>query len=348
MCKDFFTDKTMSTTEIQTKNEQTAVDRQARRELMIQQAKALDEAAEGAMDLFHGAETSTARELMVAGSINDLRLALTDDLMKPLMGLMNTDLGFRTDKDPTRAVDGKDKDGRPIVPYGVEVVRDVVIQAKMLGFRLVGNEVNIIAGRFYAAKNGYRRKLTDKKSFPGLTDFRDSYSSPEVIEGKGTIVKCEASWKRNGVPDSFSAEFGIRVNAGMGADAVIGKAERKLCKRVHDILLGMVTPDAEDLGDGRTIDAETTQVNRPVFSGQVPTDAKAANVQEPAKNADPKPAVTELKTLVEGMSGTVDQLKVICAKLPGAESWKTWADISEEDAQTMLRGRGKIVAGLTK
>lgn len=31
----------------------------------------------------------------------------------------------------------------------------------------------------------------------------------------------------------------------MGADAIVGKAERKLCKRVHDLVSGISTPDGE-------------------------------------------------------------------------------------------------------
>lgn len=313
---------------------------QAKRVALVEQSKLIDQAAAGAIDLFHGAEISTEKELALACAVVDLRKLMTKEWMEPVMSLMNTDLGFRTDKDPNRPA----SDGKEVVPYGFEVVRDVVIQAKMLGFRIVGNEVNIIAGRFYPTKNGYRRKLTDKKSFPGLTDFRDSYEAPQVVEGKtGVIVKCQASWIRNGVPDSLTAEFSVKVNAGMAADAIVGKAERKLCKRVHDILLGMSTPDADEVGDNRTIDAETTPVNRPVFG-----EAKDAKPKEESKPFDRVSAVSELKAMVEGMSGTIDQLKVICAKLPGADQWNTWADITEEQAQTMLRGRGKIVAGLTK
>lgn len=310
--------------------------RQAKRLALVEQSKLIDQAAAGAMDLFHGAEISTEKELALACAVVDLRQLMTKEWMEPVMSLMNTNIGFLTDRDPNRP----SSDGKVVEPYGFEVVRDVVIQAKMLGFRIVGNEVNIIAGKFYPAKNGYRRKLTDKKSFPGLTDFRDSYEAPQVVEGKtGVIVKCQASWVRNGVKDSLETEFAIKVNSGMGPDAVVGKAERKLCKRVHDILLGMSTPDADDLTEGRTIDAVTTPVNRPVFG--------EANDAKPKEEAKPS-AVAELKTLVDGMSGTIDQLKVICAKLPGADQWNTWSDITEEQAQTMLRGRGKIVAGLTK
>jgi hypothetical protein len=156
------------------------------------------------------------------------------------MSLMNSPLGFLTDRDPARPT----RDGE-VKPYSVDVVRDCVIEAKLRGFHTVGNEFNIIAGRCYAAKNGFRRKLTDGKSFPGLRDFRDSYDVPRLMGDKGAIVKCRAEWTLNGKSDSFEAEFAIRVNSMMGADAIVGKAERKLCKRVHDLISGVNTPEGE-------------------------------------------------------------------------------------------------------
>src|SRR5579885_3660163 len=128
-------------------------------------ARRIDEVAASAMELFKSAG-SFASELAVAQAMNELRLALTDDMMKPVMALMNTDLGFRTDRDPK--LTPKDKDGNPMTPYSVEVVREVTIEAKLRGFHMIGNEVNIIAGRLYATKNGFRRKVTQ---WPGVTDF---------------------------------------------------------------------------------------------------------------------------------------------------------------------------------
>lgn len=219
--------------------------REQKRALLAQQAREIDEAAQGAAALFHGAEVSTEKELLLAMAVVDLRKALTPEVMEPIMSLMNSPLGFLTDKDHSKPVKKQDGSWERPEPYGVDTVRDCVISCKMLGFRVVGNEFNIIAGKFYPAKGGYRRKLTDKLSFPGMTDFRDTYEVPRMVGDKGAIVKCRATWKRNGVEDSLECEFAVRNNANMGTDALLGKAERKLCKRVHDILLGASTPDAE-------------------------------------------------------------------------------------------------------
>lgn len=238
--------------------------RKDRRLRLAEQAKAIDEAAAGAMELFHGAEVSTEKELALACAVVDLRAALTEEVMQPIMSLMNSPLGFLTDKDPSKPVQ-KDGKWETPKPYGVDTVRDCVIAAKMLGFRVVGNEMNIISGKFYPAKAGFRRKLTDGKSFPGLTDFRDTYEVPRLSNG-GAIVKARATWKRHGAEDSLEIEIPVRLNAGMGSDAALGKAERKLCKRVHDILLGMSTPDADVETDGQTINVKSEVVRDEVPS----------------------------------------------------------------------------------
>lgn len=211
-----------------------------RRANILATAKAIDEVATGAMELFSQAG-SFEHELGIAHAMQDLRTMLSPEVMAPIMSLMNTRLGFQTDRDPKRP----GENGRSTEPYSVDVVRDVVIEARLRGFHTVGNEFNIISGGFYAAKNGFRRKLTDGKTFKGLSDFRDSYDVPRNVADKGAIVRCRAEWKLNGTLQTLEAEIPVKVNAYMGTDAVLGKAERKLLKRVHDRLAGVNTPDAE-------------------------------------------------------------------------------------------------------
>jgi hypothetical protein len=205
-------------------------------------AQRIDEIASVAMDVFK-ASGSFESELAVARAVGDLRAALTPEMMQPVMALMNTDLGFRTDRDPK--ITPKDKDGNPMTPYSLDVVREVVIEAKLRGFHVVGNEFNIIAARFYACKNGFRRKVI---TWPGVTDFKDSYDVPRLVGDKGAIVKCKATWRKDGIADGLEREFPIRVNFGMGADAILGKTQRKLLAAVHDRLSGVITPEG-DIGD---------------------------------------------------------------------------------------------------
>lgn len=203
-------------------------------------AAEIDRISETGVAAFSGASGELAKEIFAAQAMVDLRELLTDDMMRPIMGLMNTQLGFLTDRNPNSAWDPKE-------PYPMAVVRDVFIESRLRGFHVLGNEFNIIGGRFYACVNGFRRRLTDGKTFPALAEFSDDYSVPEM-RGDSAVVKCSASWKMNGVPASVRREFPIRVNKGMGADAILGKAQRKLLKVVHDRVSGIQTPDGE-VGD---------------------------------------------------------------------------------------------------
>lgn len=253
----------------------------AKRQELAALAREIDATAAGAVELFQGAG-SFEKEIQLASAMRDLRELLTPEVMAPIMSLMNSPLGFVTDRDPARPT----RDGE-VKPYSVEVVRDCVIESKLRGFHTIGNEFNIIAGRFYAAKNGFRRKLTDGKSFPGLRDFRDSYDVPRLMGDKGAIVKCRASWTMNGKPETFEAEFAIRVNSMMGADAITGKAERKLCKRVHDLIAGTNTPEGE-AGEDDLKPANATvepKVGKPFAeSDEIP------GAETPPRNSTPEPA----------------------------------------------------------
>lgn len=254
---------------------------QRRREAVLEAAKRIDETASAAMVHFSQAG-SMAAELQVAQAMGDLRAMLTPEIMQPIMQLMDTDLGFRTDRDPKQ----KNKEGQYNTPYHVDTIRDVVIEAKLRGFHIVGNEINVIAGRMYGAKNGFRRKLTDGKTFPGLSGFRDSYEVPRMIADKGAIIKCSAEWTLNGKKDSVELELGIRVNGGMGTDAILGKAERKLCKRVHDIISGVNTPEGE-IGDSDLSNA--TDVTPPKESPAPGPKFSKREKAEPPKEAAPAP-----------------------------------------------------------
>ena len=193
----------------------------------------IDEIAAGAADLFRSTP-SFAQELALAQAITDMRGALTPEIMAPVMALMNTDLGFRCDR----------PNGKNNTPYSMEVVRDVFIEARVRGFRAVGNEFNIISGRFYAAKNGLRRLVT---TFPGLTFFKDSYGAPTIHpSGKGSaIVKCSASWKFGGKDEALEADIPVKYDEYSTPDQILGKAERKLLARVYNRLTGMNVPEGD-------------------------------------------------------------------------------------------------------
>jgi len=193
----------------------------------------------------------------LATGVKQLRDALTQPIVEQVfLPLQGTPLGFVTDKDQGGG-------------YGWQVVRDCMIEAMVHGLRPVGNEVNIIAGRMYAAKNGVLRLVME---WPGVTDVRITPGVPALMGDKGALVPIRIDMKVKGAPLSIVREctkngdgtlndtrIPIRVNSGMGADAIIGKATRKILKAALDVLSGCTLT----LNDGEALDT----------TGEVVTDA---------------------------------------------------------------------------
>lgn len=229
-------------------------------------------------------EAPFKRALTLSKSMADLRALLTPEVMAPIYGLMNTTLGFKTDRDPHQ----KTKNGEYKTPYAMEVVRDVMIEAILRGYRPVGNEINIIAGNFYATKNGLRRRVTN---FPGMKEFKDVYGVPRVAStGKGAVVTCTAIWKLNGADDGLSCDIGIKGDDFTGLDAYTGKAERKLLKRVMDRISGFDTPE----GDASEVDAPEPKVvepAKPIFKGKEEPAKEIPVTVEPPKSEPEKSQV---------------------------------------------------------
>ena len=207
-------------------------------------ARRLDEAAELARGPQAGGpfERTFGLAKVAAQLRNLMPLDMVEKHICPLQG---SALGFRTDKDKDElTVTGAD--GRALrtgrTGYPALVVRECLIEAVLRGLRPVNNEFNIIAGREYDAKNGLKRLVME---YPGLSGWDATLSIPALLEGgKTAAVEAVAKWNLNGT--ACELRYGIetigdrqvdnripvRVNLGMGADGVLGKAEAKLYGRV--------------------------------------------------------------------------------------------------------------------
>lgn len=163
------------------------------------------------------------KAIAVAKAIREIKELMQGEVLQDVLYLQGSPLGFLTDKD---------RDGG----YPPEVVRDVVIEATLRGLSVVGNEFNIIASRMYATKNGVTRLV---RELPGLTDLKIVDGRPEPANnGQGAFVPMKATWLLNGKPDSLEVSIPVRVNSGMGADAILGKATRKILGRIHARITG--------------------------------------------------------------------------------------------------------------
>ena len=162
--------------------------------------------------------------LTMAAGIRKLEELITDEMMADVMALQGTSLGFKCDKS-----------------YPVSVVKKCFIEAVARGVRPIGNEFNIIAGNCYLTKDGLMRLV---KEFPGLTDLKLQPGIPKNQTG-GSIVDYSATWMLNGMPDGANHSIPVKVNSGMGADAILGKAQRKMLARIYSTLTGSEIPEGD-------------------------------------------------------------------------------------------------------
>lgn len=218
---------------------------------------ALDEAANaGQLTTVTGGQFS--RALATATAVNTLRDLLTPDVMKNVMALQNSALGFLTDR----------KDA----PYHESVVKDCLIEAVLQGVSPVGNEFNIISGRAYITKAGMRRKLAN---VPGLS-YTITPGLPKMAD-KGAAIIMVIDWTINGKTEHKELPLAVRVNAGMGTDAIIGKATRKAAAWLYDAVTGMSVNEG-DISDDDAIPTTAKPVSSPIESDPHVEDVNADGV----------------------------------------------------------------------
>jgi len=252
-------------------------------------ASALEAAATQAVTGFTAASSgSILAQLEVAANIEQLRTLFDDPQIKArIIALQDAPIGFRTDKDPKIK---NFKTNQYNAPYPYEIVKDIVIEASLRGLQLVGNQFNIIAGRFYCTKEGFEG-LIRKLDF--VADFRPIIGVPMAKSG-GVIVECSATWKQHGSERNIQASIPIKENSTGTADQYIGKATRKLLKRCYEMMTG------NSISDG---DAEDSQPLLPA------SPAHAIAGQASHEQAPVAPAVVAAAAPVAGL--TPQQIQVI-------------------------------------
>lgn len=286
------------------------------------QLEALDKFAEdnNLSVLTEGKGAFTAA-IAVADAIGQLKAKLTDEVMQPIKQLQGTALGFKTDKDNAGG-------------YPVEVIREVFIEATLKGFKMVGNQTNIIAGRFYATKEGFEDFFLRQARAGKFTDYRDTYSVPKLVTADEAIVTVTATWKWEGKADKFdSTPISIRVNKGQGADAILGKAKRKLLARIYSRVTGTVITE----GDANEPAIDVTVTPTPGDTGQA------------ASGANPPP---------EGLSDEVREklTKILEPHAELANKWlaeqgsiqagQTYLDVSEKLATKIINQSGGFLTAI--
>lgn len=273
------------------------------------------------------------RAIKMANGVAALRRLVDDDVMSNIEALMNTPLGFKTDKDPNRPTwNPQTRQKESPEPYPMETVKDCFIQAMLWGARPIGNEFNIISGQTYLTKEFFMRALGE---LPGVTDVRNSPGIPQINSEAGSArIRVGLTWKLEGKPDQLvDAEgkpgrvFEIRVNKGMGPDAVIGKALRKAYHAAYMQVIGskVSAPPEGDAAEVITVEATSARSEPAGKLNDALRGASNGNgtIQEPAEQEQPEGQHgTENPAAEPKTFANYDAFRMGCIELAQARQWE--------------------------
>lgn len=181
---------------------------------------------------------NTGAAFRAATLLTSLRAVLSDGIMNAVfMPLMNTRIGFLTDRDPNKR---SSKTGQSPQPYPLDVVRDAIIDAIGYGLLPTGNQFNIISERMYPTKEGFTALL--RKT--GCKYFIQ-YSTPKVNEATADVT-CRIDYEWNGEKKSFNYVANVKRDGYSSLDQIKGKAERKAKKVLYEYITGIDFGDADE------------------------------------------------------------------------------------------------------
>ena len=218
-----------------------------------------------------------------------LREALTDEVMaRVFMPLMNTKVGFRTDRD------GKpDKNGRVKPLYDVPTVRDAIIDAAIIGLLPTGNQFNIISGTMYPTKEGYTVLLKKIGAKYVIDVQQDRSQNPAFAE-----FPCKISYSYKGEKNSLTINATVRRDQYSSNDQLRGKAERRAKKALYEYLTGTDYGEADETSSrpNAVIDTVAVEISEKGNAGPAIgfDDAEVATVEETsAPAAAPEPVAAQ-------------------------------------------------------
>jgi hypothetical protein len=165
---------------------------------------------------------------------------IDEEFLDDMMGLMNTQDGFKTDRNP----DQYDRNGKRHTPYDRGTVKKCLIVALLAGAEPTGNEFNIIAGNCYFTKEFTTRAI---RSFPGLTNFVYQIGDIAKFGEKAAKIEGYASYKVHGVSyevvcrktEVMDLRLVVNCYSNSSPDELRGRAEAKLFRQVLSRLYGL-------------------------------------------------------------------------------------------------------------
>jgi hypothetical protein len=182
------------------------------------------------------------RAYATAQSIEVLKTLLTPEYMAPIMQLQGNRLGFKTDKDKSGG-------------YPMDVVKNCLIEAVLMGLQPYGNEMNIIAGNTYATKEGVGRLLATWK---GLKYSLICGVPKPASDGKSAVIDVNIKWTVNKESKEETIPISVKMDAYTSVDAMVGKATRKGRAWLLSAISGIEIVEA-DVTDAEFLDVTPKQ-----------------------------------------------------------------------------------------
>lgn len=178
-----------------------------------------------------------------------------------------------------------------------------------------------------------------------MDKFRIDWGVPSSGTG-GALVPALATWELNGKPDRLDCRvtkradgeddmrIPIRVNKGMGADAIIGKAERKVCHRVYEIITGISLPSVDE--DEPNTDADPNTIDS---TGNIVSSADAQDSVEGQTLVHDLDEVYRQYVDDINNSETMDESMQAKEKFFGKDAPYKWSDDQRSKALRVLEKR---------
>ncbi len=198
--------------------------------------------------------------IIQARAIGMLEKAITEAMLDDFKWLMDSPLGFKTDRPPGSSAH-KQKG-----PYNDLTIKRVVIVALLAGCQLTGNEFNIISGQFYCTKERKERMI---KEFSEISNFRIEIGQP-TRQGSLALFEAKATWKHRGLDQQLVCHqegdvdnrIAVKCYETSGIDQLKGLAESKLYSAVIKAISGVNIEAETDYAD--VIEGESTPTTRTV------------------------------------------------------------------------------------
>jgi len=168
--------------------------------------------------------------LRIAGLRSKLKSIIEDaNVLNLLCSLQNSNIGFKTDN---------------LSGYPKNVLKEIIIDAFMIGLMPTGNQFNIIREKLYITLEGYEALVLpnlDKNSFKFV--FEEVSSTNEH-----SYYKLKGSYSINGTNYETPAFKVMLPNKKIVSSAIESKLRRKILKeiyRTHFVNVGINPPDID-------------------------------------------------------------------------------------------------------